>query len=89
MLGFSEEISQKIGHEKVKTLGQYPFQGFLVIAWGMRGSSFIYKFNKHGALGVHRDNVAMPSRNCQSTGKRELKLKQIYTISRVAVSVLK
>lgn len=52
MLGFSEEISKKIGHEKVKTLGQYPFQGFLVIAWGMRGSSFIYSFNKHGALGV-------------------------------------
>lgn len=52
MLGFSEEISKKIGHEKVKTLGQYPFQGFLVIAWGMRGSPFVYSFNKHGALGV-------------------------------------
>lgn len=89
MLGFSEEISKKMGHEKVKTLGQYPFQGSLVTTWGVRGSSFIYSFNKHGASGVHRDNTAMPSRNFQSIGKRGLKLKQINTISRVAVGVLK
>lgn len=54
MLGFSEEISKKMGHEKVKTLGQYPFQGSFGHNMGGEGHSSIYSFNKHGAsLGQH------------------------------------
>lgn len=87
MLGFSEEISKKWAMKKLRLLGQYPFKG-LWSQHGGEGSSFIYSFNKHGASGVHRDNTAMPIGTVQ-LGK-ELKLKQINTISRgVAVSVLK
>lgn len=78
MLRFNEEISKKMGHEKVKALGQYPFQRSLVTAWGDEGQLLHLFIQQTWGTG-----------NFQSTGKRGLKLKQINTISRVAVCVLK